>query len=83
MPQISLVQKTQTEVLTPPDASAQAVFDTGNAVGELACKLFPNGVEVEFTREYAQMVETTARLLEEGVQNIYEATFMYDGILVW
>jgi len=76
------LKKHKPEVLTPPDASAQAVFDTGNAVGELACNLFPNGVEVEFTREYAQMVETTARLLEEGVQNIYEATFVYEGILV-
>ena len=77
------LKKYKPEVLTPPDASAQAVFDTGNAVGELACELFPDGVEVEFTREYAQMVETTARLLEEGVQNIiYEATFSYDGILV-
>jgi hypothetical protein len=28
------------------------------------------------------MVETTARLLDEGAQNIYEATFVYDGILV-
>jgi hypothetical protein len=70
------------EVLAPPDDSAQAVYDTGNAVGELACELFPNGVEVAFRREYDQMVETTARLLEEGVQNIYEATFVYDGILV-
>ena len=76
------LKKYKPEVFTPPDASAQAVLDTGNAVGELACELFPDGVEVEFTREYAQMVETTARLLEEGVQNIYEATFIYDGILV-
>jgi len=28
------------------------------------------------------MVETTARLLEEGVRDIYEATFIHDGILV-
>jgi len=76
------LKKHRPEVLTPPDASAQAVFDIGNAVGELACELFPDGVEVEFTREYAQMVETTAKLLEEGVRDIYEATFVYDGILV-
>lgn len=76
------VKKHKPKVLTPPDASAQAVFDTGNAVGELACKLFPNGIEVEFNRDYAQMVETTTRFLKEGVDNIYEATFVYDGILV-
>ena len=39
-------------------------------------------VEVEFTREYDRMVEATARLLEEGVRDIYEATFVYDSILV-
>jgi len=76
------LKKHKPEVLTPPDASAQAVFDTGHAVGELACELFPGGVEVEYTKEYAQMAETTAKLLEEGVRNIYEATFVYDGILV-
>jgi len=76
------LKKHKPEVLTPPDASAQAVFDTGNVVGELACDLFPDGVEVEFSRDYTQMAEITARLLEEGVQDIYEATFMYDGILV-
>ena len=76
------LKKHKPDVLTPPDASAQAVFETGHVVGELACDLFPNGVEVEFTREYTQMVETTARLLEEGVRDIYEATFIYDGILV-
>ena len=76
------LKKYKPEALTPPSASAQTVFETGNAVGELACELFPNGVEVEFTRDYAQMVETTARLIEEGVLNIYEATFMYAGILV-
>ena len=76
------LKKHKPEVLTPPDASAQAVFDTGHAVGELACELFPDGVEVEFNKDYAQMAETTARLLEEGVQNIYEATFIYEGILV-
>ena len=29
-------------VLTPPDATAKVVFETGNAVGELACGLFPH-----------------------------------------
>jgi len=76
------LKKYKPEVLTPPDAAAQAVFDTGNEVGDLACGLFPGGVEVEFTREYDRMVEATARLLEEGVRDIYEATFIYDGILV-
>jgi len=76
------LKKYKLEVLTPPDASVQAVFETGNVVGELACQLFPDGKEVLFTRDYGEMIATTKVLLDEGVQNIYEATFNYNGILV-
>ncbi len=76
------LKKYKAEVLTPPDASAKAVFETGKAVGELACQLFPDGKEVAFTRDYDEMIATTKQYIEEGVQNIYEATFNYDGILV-
>ncbi len=76
------LKKYKSEVLTPPDASAKAIFETGNAVGELACELFPDGKEVPFTRNYDEMIATTKKYIDEGVQNIYEATFNYDGILV-
>ncbi len=76
------LKKYKPEVLTPPDASAKAVFETGNVVGELACQLFPEGKEVPFTRNYDEMIATTIQWLDEGVENIYEATFNYNGILV-
>ena len=76
------LKKYKSEVLTPDDASTTAVFETGNRVGELACKLFPDGVEVAFSREYEQMMEATSKLIDDGVEYIYEATFVYDGILV-
>jgi len=76
------LKKYKPKVLTPPDASAKAVFETGNAVGELACQLFPHGKEVPFTRDYDKMIATTSKYLEDGVDNIYEATFDYNGILV-
>jgi len=76
------LKKYTPDVLTPPDAAAQAVFETGNVVGELACDLFPNGKEVPFTRDYSEMIATTKAYIDEGVQNIYEATFNYNGILV-
>ena len=41
-----MAQKYKSEVLTPPDASAKAVFETGNAVGELACQYFPDNFTV-------------------------------------
>ena len=76
------LKKYNSSVLTPPDATAKAVFETGNEVGELACGLFPHGKEGEFTRDYDEMMATTAQYIDEGVENIYEATFNYDGILV-
>ena len=71
------------QILTPPDTSTKAVFETGDIVGELACQLFPDGKEVEFTKDYDEMMATTAKYLDDGVvENIYEATFNYEGILV-
>lgn len=81
-PKALWLKKHMSEVLTPPDEASQAVFDTGNVVGALACGLFPNGKEVPFTRDYDEMIATTKEWLADGVQNIYEATFNYDGILV-
>ena len=76
------LKKYKPSVLTPPDASAKAVFETGNAVGELACQLFPYGKVAQFTRDYDEMIATTKKYIDEGVQNIYEATFNYNGTLV-
>ena len=42
------LKKHNKDVLTPPNAAAQAIFQNGNIVGDLACKLFPNGVEIPY-----------------------------------
>ena len=76
------LKKYKPSVLTPPDAAALAVFETGNVVGDLACKLFPDGKEVVFSRNYDEMMAQTKEYLDDGVRYIYEATFAYDGILV-
>jgi len=81
-PKALWLKKYKPSVLTAPDASTQAVFETGNAVGELACQLFPDGREVPFSRDYDEMIVTTKQWIDEGVQHIYEATFSYNGILV-
>jgi len=39
-------KKYKPSVLTPPDEQAQTIFETGNIVENLACKLFPDGKEV-------------------------------------
>lgn len=70
-------------VLTPPDAAAQARFETGNVVGDLACDLFPGGREIPYdAADFAGMAETTRRWLDEGLEYVYEATFIYSGIVV-
>ncbi|WP_331775458.1 DUF2779 domain-containing protein [Sulfurospirillum sp. 1612] len=77
------LKKYKPEVLTPPDASALARFETGNVVGDLACELFPGGREIPYdSRDFKSMAQRTQAYLEEGVENIYEATFIYDGIVV-
>ncbi|MBN2816036.1 MAG: DUF2779 domain-containing protein [Campylobacterales bacterium] len=81
-PKALWLKKYKPSVLTPPDEAAQAVFETGNVVGDFACELFPEGREVAFTRDYAEMIATTKQWLEDGVQDIYEATFNFDGILI-
>ena len=69
--------------LTQPDASSIAVFATGDKVGALACQLFPNGKKIEFEgTNYDEKIALTQKYIDEGVRNIYEATFRYDDVLV-
>ena len=76
------LKKYNKEVLSAPDDSAMARFETGNVVGELACKLFPGGIEIPYTTNFEEMIQQTAEHIENGVKYIYEATFSFDGILV-
>ena len=77
------LKKYKKDVLSAPDSSAEAIFETGNRVGELACELFPDGVEVAFTpHDYEDMLQTTQKLIADGVSNIYEAAFSFDGIFI-
>jgi len=77
------LKKYSPEVLTPPSPQLQAVFKTGNEVGELACDLFPGGKEVPFKgTSFKEKISLTQKWLDEGVQTIYEATFSFDDILV-
>ncbi len=81
-PKALLLKKYNPNVLTPADESAQAIFDTGNIVGDFACQLFPNGKEVPYSKNYDEMIAITKQWLDDGVENIYEATFTFSGILV-
>lgn len=77
------LKKYKSEVLTPPDASAKAIFELGDKVGALACQLFPNGKKIPFEgTSFDEKIALTLRLMDEGEKNIYEATFKYDDVLV-
>jgi hypothetical protein len=77
------LKKYKKDVLTPPDAQAQAIFETGDKVGALACQLFPEGKEIPFEgTTFDEKIALTKQWMCEGVKNIYEATFKYDDILV-
>ena len=77
------LKKHNKDVLTPPNAAAQAIFENGNEVGDLACKLFPNGVEIPYLNTtFQDKINLTQEYINQGTQNIYEATFEFDGILI-
>ncbi len=62
--------------------SRQAIFRRGTNIGILAQKLFPGGVDASPPKynEYQTSVETTAKLIKEGVKIIYEAAFCYNDV---
>lgn len=77
------LKKYNPDVLIPPDAAAQARFETGNIVGDLARDLFPGGREVDYdASDFAGMADVTRRWLGEGLEHVYEATFIHGGIVV-
>ncbi len=76
------LKKYNKEVLSLPDETALARFETGNEVGDLACKLFPNGVEIAYTKNFDEMINQTKKHIDDGIKYIYEATFSFNGILV-
>ena len=76
------LKKKKPEVLQAPDDGAQAVFDTGTSVGELACELFNGGERIEYTGDFSSQMAKTKEFIEHGIKIIYEATFCFDGILV-
>lgn len=77
------LKKYKPEVLTPPDEQAKAIFELGDKVGALACQLFPDGKEMPFeSTTFDEKIALTQKWMNEGIKNIYEATFKYNEVLV-
>lgn len=63
-------------------AEQEAIFQRGHDVGKLARDLFPGGADSSpVNRDYAGAVKRTAELIESGEKVIYEAAFLYNGVL--
>ncbi len=69
----------QPKNIPPPDASTQYIFDQGHLVGELAQRVFPNGIIVP-TNDFLGNIKETERLLKQrkplfeagiSVENLY------------
>ena len=66
------------------DAGVEARFEQGNKVGDLAMKLFGDYKEAHAEKpdkslDLGKMVEQTRQWMEEGVENIAEASFALEG----
>ncbi len=62
----------------------QLIFKRGNDVGVFAQQIFPNGIDVTIgeKRDQQLFAQKTKDLIEKGETTIYEATFIYDNLLV-
>ena len=57
----------------------QAILSAGNDVGDLAMGLFGDYTEVPYSESLSEMIPATQKLIDDGVKNICEASFSYDG----
>ena len=73
--------KHRPELRETPDAQQESLFETGYQVGDLAKELFPGGAEIEFDADnFDGMIQKTKKLIANGTEVIYEATFKENGI---
>ena len=70
------------DAISPPSKEQGQIFSIGNEVGELACELFPKGARIHFCDGISYNAKRTKELLDSGTSVIYEATFIYEGIVV-
>ncbi len=77
------LNKHHRELKSEVTAAQEAIFDQGTSVGELACQLFPGGVDCtpESYFDFQKAVIRTKEEIEKGTRIIYEAAFQFNGVL--
>jgi len=70
------------DLASPVSPTQQAILDTGHEVGELATRLYPEGVLIkEDHLHHEEAVQTTMKAIQDpNVKSIYEAAFFYDDV---
>ena len=70
------------DLADPVAPSQQAIFDTGNMVGELARERFPGGalIDAAYYEHDGADISTRALLSDASVPALYEAAFSFEGI---
>ena len=67
----------------PISKEKQFTFNRGHEVGHMAQQLFPGGIDVSAITKNAQEAAAITRdLLEKNTTTIYEATFIFNSVLV-
>lgn len=77
------LRKHDPDFLPTPDDNSQAIIDEGREFEKLAEQIFPEAIRLD-RNDYADMqewVDETKALLEQGVDTILQAAFLYDGFL--
>lgn len=65
------------------DDGMQARFDTGHAVGELACTFYPDGIMIEADPDIRAAIDKTNELITlDPPRPLFEATFVHQDVLV-
>jgi predicted RecB family nuclease len=72
------------ELASKVTPAQQALFDTGHRVGQLATRLFPEGILIrEDHLHHQEAVQTTEHaLLNPNVSSIFEAAFLYHDVRI-
>ncbi len=62
--------KNKPELRDTPNQAQESLFNTGQDVGELAKKLFPNGVEIKFDATNFEAMVSKTKELKIGINEI-------------
>ena len=77
-PKLLWTHYNEKSAIPEPDEAKLAIFSIGHTVGDLAKELYPNGVEVPWTRDLTETTRATTQLMA-GRLPIFEASFEADG----